>query len=262
VYSKQSDYEQKVRGQYNGIIYVLGSPAHAIFSLYSRHYERPHYTKLRGRRIPDSWVGNATAAFEASAKSGSDAFGIGQQAHQWMDLQDLVTFGFRNKTMLVPELKTFRRESNSSEYLQSLVKDFLPLFITDIATTRAAPAVFAALLGVTVDELRNTVASTKREETTKKDKKLTGEQERRVVNASGATQIYARLEQEMQQRIKQNYLLFGMGLFCSSSSTAPKTTVDQSSLESTPAFGTTVGESTNSSAASLKKMKNQNGSPL
>jgi hypothetical protein len=135
-----------------------------------------------------------------------------------MDLQDLVTFGFRNKTMLVPELKTFQRESNSSEYLQSLVRDFAPIFITDIATTREAPAVFAALVGVTVDELRNTVNSTKSTERTKKDKKLTDEQERRVVNAAGATQIYARLEQEMQQRIKQNHLLFGMGLFCSSSS--------------------------------------------
>ena len=120
----------------------------------------------------------------------------------------MVTFGFYNTT-LTPELQTFRELSNSSDdYLQGVVNNFPPIFVTDIATTRAAPAIFAALLGVTADELESISGATKNKEKSKAENKLTKEQE----------QIYARLEREIQQRIKQNYLLFGVAMFCSTPS--------------------------------------------
>lgn len=95
---------------------------------------------------------------------------------------------------------------------------FPPIFITDIATTRAAPAVFAALLDITVDELEVIFASTENKQKTEPEKKLTQEQEHAIIKGAGAAQIYAMLEQEIQQRIKQNYLLFGVAMFCSVSS--------------------------------------------
>ena len=219
VLSNQSRYEDNVRGKYNAMINVFGSSAHAIFSLYSRGYENAQYKKLNpGSTLPETWYKNAPAIFDASAKTGSDVFGIGKHAHQWMDLQDIVTFGFCNKT-LAPELQPLRLLSNSSDdYLQGVVKDFPPIFFTDITTTRAAPAVFAALLGVTVEELESVSRSTQNGEKSNKNKKLTKEQEHEIVKTAGATQIYARLEQEMQHRIKQNYLLFGVAMFCSTSS--------------------------------------------
>ena len=135
-----------------------------------------------------------------------------------MDLQDMVTFGFYNTT-LTPELQTFRELSNSSDdYLQGVVNNFPPIFVTDIATTRAAPAIFAALLGVTADELESISGATKKKEKSKAENKLTKEQEHGIVKTAGATQIYARLEREIQQRIKQNYLLFGVAMFCSTPS--------------------------------------------
>mmetsp|Transcript_40486 Transcript_40486/g.47384 ORF Transcript_40486/g.47384 Transcript_40486/m.47384 type:complete len:402 (-) Transcript_40486:183-1388(-) len=219
VFSNQSHYECDVRGKYDAMIIVFDSPAHAIFSLYSRHYEGGQYKKLnRGmaqNKFPETWDKNATAVFDASAKAGNDVFGIERFVYQWMDLQDIVTFGFYNKT-LAPELQTFRVLSNSSDdYLQGVVNDFSPIFITDIATTRAAPAIFAALLGVTVDELESVSGSTPIKEKSKTENKLTKEQEHGIVKTAGATQIYARLEREIQQRIKQNYLLFGVAMFCS-----------------------------------------------
>lgn len=222
VLSKQSMYEYAVRGKYNTIINVFGSPVHAIFSLYSRHYEVSQYKKLNRYMVqgnlPETWDRNVTALFDASTKAGSDVFGIEQYAHQWMDLQDIITFGFSNKTV-APELQSFRQLSNGSDdYLQGVVKAFPPIFVTDIATTRAAPAVFAAMLGVTVDELETAFASTHNKEKSKTVKKLTKEQEHGIVKTAGATQIYDRLEQEMQQRIKQNHLLFGVAMFCSASS--------------------------------------------
>lgn len=222
-FSNQTQYDNKVRGKYDAVINVYGSPAHAIFSLYSRGYEESQYKKLNfpmGKcELPKTWHKNVTVLFDASAKAGSDVFGIEQYTHQWMNLQDIVTFGFRNKTLLTPELQAFRQPSNSRlNYAQGVVKDFPPIFITDIATTRAAPAVFAALLDITVDELEVIFASTENKQKTEPEKKLTQEQEHAIIKGAGAAQIYAMLEQEIQQRIKQNYLLFGVAMFCSVSS--------------------------------------------
>jgi len=220
-FSYQSIYERSVRGKYNAIINVFGPPDHAIFSLYNRHYEGLQYSKLnRGKevkKIPKAWKKNITAIFAAAAKAESDVFGIEQYVHQWMDLQDIATFGFGNKTMLTPELRKFQKSTNSGDdYLKSTVKDFPPIFITDIATARAAPAVFAALLGVTIDKLERIFASSQNRQFS--EKKLTKEEEREIVEKAGATQIFAKLEEEMQQRIKQNYLMYGVAMFCSSSS--------------------------------------------
>lgn len=130
-----------------------------------------------------------------------------------MDLQDIVIFGFSNKT-LAPELQKFRLLSNSSDdYLQGVVKVFPSFFITDITPARAVPPVFAALFGVTVDDLESVFSPTKNKEKSNTEIKLTKEQEHIIVNTTGATQIYARLEQGMQQRIKKNYLLIGVVMF-------------------------------------------------
>ena len=116
---------------------VFNSPAHTIFSLYSRHYEGGQYQKLNHgiaqSKFPKTWDENVTAVFDASPKAGNDVFGIERFVHQWMDLQDMVTFGFYNTT-LTPELQTFRELSNSSDdYLQGVINHFSPIFVTDIA---------------------------------------------------------------------------------------------------------------------------------
>ena len=223
VFSNQSLYEYNIRGKYDALIIIVDSPAHAIFSLYSRHYERSQYQKLNHgmaqNTFPTTWDKNATAVFDASANAGNNVFGIERFMYQWMDLQDMVTFGFYNTTLTTPERQTFRElSSNSDDYLQGVVNDFLPIFITDIATTRAAPAIFATLLGVTVNELESVSGATKNKEKSKAENKLTKEQEHGIVQTAGATQIYARLEREIQQRIKQNYLLFAVAMFCSTPS--------------------------------------------
>ena len=223
--SNQSQYETEVRGKYDVVINVYGSPAHAIFSLYSRDYEKSQYRKLNlamgKRKLPKTWHKNVTAVFDASAKARNDVFGIEQYTHQLMNLQDIATFGFRNKTLLTPELQVFHQPSNNRlNYSQDVVKNFPPIFITDIATTLVAPAVFAALLDVTVDELENIFASTQQiyKGNSKPNNTLTKEQEHAIIKRAGAAQIYAMLEQEIQQRIKQNYLLFGVAMSCSVSS--------------------------------------------
>ena len=87
--------------------------------------------------------------------------------------------------------KHFNNSNSNDDYLQGVVDHFSPIFVTDIATiyTRTAPAIFAALLGITVDEFESVSGATKNKE---------------IVKTVGATQIYARLEREIQQRIKQN----------------------------------------------------------
>ena len=74
-----------------------------------------------------------------------------------------------------------------------------------LSLSRAAPAIFAALLGVTVDEFESIAGATKNKEKSKAQNNFTNEQQYEiVVKTAGATQIYARLEQEIQQKIKQN----------------------------------------------------------
>lgn len=53
-----------------------------------------------------------------------------------------------------------------------------------------------------------------KKEESKTEYKLTKEQEHGIVKTAGATQIYSRLEKEMQKRMKQNCLLFGVAMFC------------------------------------------------
>ena len=102
--------------------------------------------------------------------------------------------------------KHFDNSNSNDDYLQGVVDHFSPIFVTDIATiyTRTAPAIFAALLGITVDEFESVSGATKNKEKSKAENKLTKEQEYEIVKTVGATQIYARLEREIQQRSKQN----------------------------------------------------------
>ena len=56
-----------------------------------------------------------------------------------------------------------------------------------------------------MDEFESIAGATKNKEKSKTQNKLTNEQEYEiVVKTAGATQIYARLEREIQQKIKQN----------------------------------------------------------
>ena len=86
VFSNQSLYEYNIRGKYDGMIIIFDSPAHVIFSLYSRHYEGVQYKKLnRGMaqsKFPTTWDKNVTTVFDAAAKAGNDVFGIERFVHQ------------------------------------------------------------------------------------------------------------------------------------------------------------------------------------
>lgn len=204
-------YKERIHGKYNGVISVLGNPAHAIFSLYSRHYQRSQYAVLNEPPdIPEDWKENVTKVFEDSALHGQDAFGIARHYHQWSDLQKYVHFGL--KDLRTDELRAILLEEDGA--YDPLIDEFPPIFMTDIRTVTEAPSVVAALFGVKASDILDVVATTPVKEKTKHGKKLGKEVERAIVESVGATEIYYRLEQQIQQTIKQNYLFYAMELFC------------------------------------------------
>jgi len=231
--------DQLVANHTQGIIYVYGSSsAHALFSLYSRDYQWYQYHKLHAdwkQLSPDQatllldnvTIHNLTWVLERTARAGRDVFGLQRHAQQWQDLQDVMmlhgvdddddtTMSTRLRTS---ELQEFAQQMmttrhNHRDYFRQLRENFPPIFITDVASIREAPAVLAAVLGFTEEELTEQIAQMPAAETTSTNKKLTAGQEEFLVQSTGAYQVYSKLDHEMQQRIKQNYLLFGWKLLC------------------------------------------------
>ena len=222
-FSSSSRYNQDLYSNYNGIIYIVGSStAHSIFSLYSRGYERGQYSKIssdNAQRFPDAWFQNVTSVFEASGKVGKDVFGIGNHTRQWMDWQDFSTFGYHNDTMLTNEIRLWQStyHEKSNQYINNVTTDpyALPIFFTDWKTALEAPIVIAAFLGLSVDTFLSHFNNGGRRQQSKEEKKLGKNEESEILTQTGASEIYEVLDQNIQEQIKKNYLLYGMKLLCS-----------------------------------------------
>ena len=93
--------------------------------------------------------------------------------------------------------------------------DALPIFFTDFKTALEAPTVIAAFLGLSVDEFLSHFDGERRSESTKKQKKLTIDEESKILTQTGASKIYEVIDQNIQEQIMENYLLYGMKLLCS-----------------------------------------------
>ena len=117
--------------------------------------------------------------------------------------------------MRTSEVETIQKDYlNGDAYLRNRIDNFKPIFVTDVQTLKEAPVIIAELLGVPLDTAIEVVNKKLKSQSSGKRKKWTREEEKILVQEAGATEIYQTLEKQMQQKIKQNYLYYGMRFLC------------------------------------------------
>ena len=132
-------------------------------------------------------------------------------------MQDWHTFQFQDHAMRTPELADIENLYNNNDDFVRADVDKLPMiFMSDIATAQAAPALFAQFINVTTDAFLHPPKPTVeyKSTSTPEDHKRTREEEAAIIEAAGATEIYQQLYDEMTERIRMNYILFGIGMNC------------------------------------------------